>query len=170
MAVDTKKLFDEELPAALGRNAEDAKTIGSKFQLNVTGSGAWFIDVSDSGPSITAGEPGGADCTLTVSEEDFQKLYENPQANGMSLYMGGKLKVQGNPMLAMKLQKLFSYKLHAPPDAVAEELSANRFPAVPKGAFDAFVRRKAPFDLFRDSRYHRASCPPLSLRSSPPVT
>lgn len=111
MAVDTKKLFDEELPGALTRNAEDAKTIGSKFQLNVTGSGAWFIDVSDSGPSITAGEPGGADCTLTVSEEDFQKLYENPQTNGMSLYMGGKLKVQGNPMLAMKLQKLFSYKL-----------------------------------------------------------
>ena len=111
MAVDTKKLFDEELPGALTRNAEDAKTIGSKFQLNVTGSGAWFIDVTDSGPSITAGEPGGADCTLTVSEEDFQKLYENPQTNGMSLYMGGKLKVQGNPMLAMKLQKLFSYKL-----------------------------------------------------------
>lgn len=111
MAVDTKKLFDEELPGALTRNAEDAKSIGSKFQLNVTGSGAWFIDVSDSGPSITAGEPGGADCTLTVSEEDFQKLYENPQQNGMSLYMGGKLKVQGNPMLAMKLQKLFSYKL-----------------------------------------------------------
>lgn len=111
MAVDTKNLFGVELPAALGRNADDAKTIGSKFQLNVTGSGEWFIDVSETGPAITAGNPGGADCTLTLSEEDFQKLYENPQANGMTLYMGGKLKIQGNPMLATKLQKLFAYKL-----------------------------------------------------------
>ena len=139
MAVDTKKLFDEELPGALTRNAEDAKTIGSKFQLNVTGSGAWFIDVTDSGPSIAAGEPGGADCTLTVSEEDFQKLYENPQANGMSLYMGGKLKVQGNPMLAMKLQKLFSYKL-AP--RVSALVVGRREPP-PRWALPSFVRALA---------------------------
>ncbi len=35
---------------------------------------------------------------------------ENPQANGMQLFFAGKLKVSGNPTLAMKLQKLFSYK------------------------------------------------------------
>ena len=35
---------------------------------------------------------------------------ENPQANGMQLFFAGKLKVAGNPTLAMKLQKLFSYK------------------------------------------------------------
>jgi penicillin-binding protein 1A len=40
----------------------------------------------------------------------FQKLHENPQANGMQLFFAGKLKVSGNQMLAMKLQKLFSYK------------------------------------------------------------
>ena len=138
MAVDTKKLFDEELPGALTRNAEDAKTIGSKFQLNVTGSGAWFVDVSDSGPSITAGEPGGADCTLTVSEEDFQKLYENPQTNGMSLYMGGKLKVQGNPMLAMKLQKLFSYKL--PPRSLRSTAVFRTSKGAPTSVGAPFVR------------------------------
>jgi putative sterol carrier protein len=77
--------------------------------MNITGSGEWFIDVSESGPSIKSGNPGGADCTLTISEEDFQKLQENPQANGMQLYMSGKLKVAGNPMLAMKLQKLFGF-------------------------------------------------------------
>ena len=109
MAVDIKKLFNEELPAALTKNAEDAKTIGAKYQMNVTGEGEWNIDVSSSGPACKAGSD-VADCTITIAAEDFQKLLENPQANGMQLFFAGKLKVAGNQMLAMKLQKLFSYK------------------------------------------------------------
>ncbi len=110
MAVDIIKLFNDELPGALQRNADDAKTINAKFQLNITGAGQWFIDVSSSGPSCTAGNPGGADVTMEVSADDFQLLHENPQTAGMQLFFQGKLKVQGNQMLAMKLAKLFSYK------------------------------------------------------------
>jgi putative sterol carrier protein len=109
MAVDIKKLFNEELPAALTANAEDARTIGAKYQMNVTGEGEWFIDVTSTGPVCKAGTE-TADCTITIAAEDFQKLVENPQANGMQLFFAGKLKVAGNQMLAMKLQKLFSYK------------------------------------------------------------
>jgi putative sterol carrier protein len=109
MAVDIKKLFNDDLPASLTKNAEDAKTIGAKYQMNITGEGEWFIDVSATGPSCKPGT-GTADCTITISSEDFQKLVENPQANGMQLFFAGKLKVSGNQMLAMKLQKLFSYK------------------------------------------------------------
>ena len=110
MAVDIKKMFNDDLPAALAKNAEDAKTIGAKFQMNITGptGGEWNIDVSASGPACTAGSK-DADCTITMTDDDFQKLVENPQANGMQLFFAGKLKVTGNTMLAMKLQKLFSY-------------------------------------------------------------
>jgi putative sterol carrier protein len=108
MSVDIKKLFNDELPAALSKNAEDAKTIGAKFQINITGEGSWNIDVSPTGPKVVAGE-GPADCTLTLAGEDFNKLIENP-ANGMQLFFAGKLKVAGNQMLAMKLNKLFAYK------------------------------------------------------------
>ena len=109
MAVDTKKLFNEDLPAALAKNAEDARTIGATYQMNITGEGSWFIDVSPSGPKCEPGEK-PADCTITIAEEDFQKLVENPQANGMPLFFAGKLKIGGNNMLAMKLNKLFSFK------------------------------------------------------------
>jgi len=109
MAVDIKKLFNEELPASLTKNAEDVRTIGAKFQLNVTGEGEWFIDATPTGPVCKEGSE-TADCTLTIAAEDFQKLLENPQANGMALFFSGKLKVAGNQMLAMKLNKLFSYK------------------------------------------------------------
>ncbi len=109
MAVDIKKLFNEELPASLAKNAEDAKTIGAKYQMNIAGEGEWNIDVTSTGPAIKAGTD-AADCTIMMAAEDFQKLLENPQANGMALFFAGKLKVAGNQMLAMKLQKLFSYK------------------------------------------------------------
>ena len=110
MAVDIQKLFNEDLPSTLTKNADQAKQIGAKYQINVTGDGGgeWFVDVSDSGPKVEKGNPGSADCTITISSEDFQKLHENPQANGMQLFFAGKLKVAGNQMLAMKLQKLFA--------------------------------------------------------------
>jgi putative sterol carrier protein len=109
MAVDIQKLFNEELPAQLAAHPDAAKQIGATFQININGDGggSWFIDVSASGPKSEKGEK-PADCTLSMTVEDFQKLHENPQANGMQLFFAGKLKVSGNQMLAMKLSKLFS--------------------------------------------------------------
>ena len=111
MAVDIQKLFNQDFPAALAKNAEDAKSVGAKYQLNITGPGGgdWNIDVSPTGPRIEHGT-GDADCTISLSDEDFQKLYEDPAANATPLYFAGKLKITGNPLLAMKLQKLFSLK------------------------------------------------------------
>jgi putative sterol carrier protein len=109
MAVDIQQLFNEQLPQQLAAHPAEAKQIGSKFQMNITGEGGgeWHIDVSESGPSATPGNK-AADVTITIAAEDFQKLIENPQANGMQLFFTGKLKVAGNPMLAQKLGKLFS--------------------------------------------------------------
>jgi putative sterol carrier protein len=111
MAVDIQKLFNETLPEGLAKHADKAKEIGAKFQFNVTGEGGgeWYIDLTPSGPKAEKGNPGSADCTMTISAEDFQKLHENPQANGMQLFFAGKLKVAGNQMLAMKLTKLFEF-------------------------------------------------------------
>ena len=109
MAVDIQKLFNETLPEGISKHQDAAKQIGATFQMNVTGDGGgeWFIDLKSDTPSAKPGNPGGAECSITISSEDFQKLHENPQANGMQLFFGGKLKVAGNQMLAMKLSKLF---------------------------------------------------------------
>jgi putative sterol carrier protein len=110
MAVDIKELFNTTLPGAIEKKPDEAKEIGAKYQINIAGDngGEWYIDCTDSGPKAEAGNPGGADCTIDIAEEDFQKLVEDPQANGMQLFFSGKLKVTGNQMLAMKLQKLFA--------------------------------------------------------------
>ncbi len=108
---DIKKLFNEELPAALTKNAEDARTIGAKFQINIAGEGEWNVDVSATGPLIKAGTD-AADCTINIpgGKADFEELLADPQGNGTKMFMNGKLKVEGNPMLALKLNKLFGYK------------------------------------------------------------
>jgi putative sterol carrier protein len=108
MAVDIPKLFNEQLPDILKRNADEAKAINAKYQMHITGAGSWFLDLTDTGPTITPGEK-PADCTVTLAAEDFQKLQENPAA-GMQLFFAGKLKISGNQLLGMKLQKLFSLK------------------------------------------------------------
>lgn len=105
---DTKTLFNEHLPAAMARNPDEAKAIGGKYQLNITGEGEWFIDCSETGPSCVPGT-GEAECTITIDGEDFPKLQENP-ANAMQLFFAGKLKVAGNQMMGMKLNKLFALK------------------------------------------------------------
>ncbi len=110
MAVDIQNLFNVELPAQLTKHPDAAKGLGATFQINITGDGGgeWFIDATAGGPSSMAGTGEGPDVTITIAVEDFQKLQENPQANGMQLFFAGKLKMTGNQMLAMKLPKLFN--------------------------------------------------------------
>lgn len=110
MAVDIQDLFNNQLPAAIAKQPDKAAEIGHVFQMNIGGDagGKWTINTTkNGGPSCTAGETAGAECTIDIAADDFQKLVENPQANGMQLFFAGKLKVKGNQMLAMKLQKLF---------------------------------------------------------------
>ena len=107
MTVDVKKLFNEDLKAALEARGADARKIGGKYQMNVTGAGAWTIDLVSDPPSITEAVATDAGVTIDVAESDFQTLVADPGA-GMKLFFAGKLKVKGNQMLAMNLQKLFA--------------------------------------------------------------
>ncbi|HEU4534989.1 MAG TPA: SCP2 sterol-binding domain-containing protein [Polyangiaceae bacterium] len=112
MAVDIQQLFNEELPANLAKHADAAKRIGAKLQIQITGEGGgeWFVDATDSGPSVTPGTGEGAHATITVSTQDFGVYYENPRGNGISLLFSGKLKIDGNQTLGMKLAQLLTMR------------------------------------------------------------
>jgi putative sterol carrier protein len=108
MPADAGELFNKRLPAVLERNKDEATAINAKFQMIVTDAGSWHIDLTSTGPSITAGEK-PADCTVTIAADDFKKLMQNPAA-GAQLFFAGKLKISGNQMLGLKLPKLFSLR------------------------------------------------------------
>ena len=57
--------------------------------------------------SVASGSfPGGdANCTMNLDSEDFVKMFKG-ELNPTQAFMGGKLKIKGDMMLAMKLEKL----------------------------------------------------------------
>ena len=56
-------------------------------------------------PTINKGDTGKAQCTIEVAHDDFKTMLADPNA-GMQLYFQGKLRISGDPMLAMKMQPL----------------------------------------------------------------
>src|SRR5437868_3820564 len=102
-------LFDTLLPEALTKNPDKAREVGAVYAFKVTGDGGgeWTVDLAAPQPHIEKGARAGANCTISVANADFMSMLTNP-ALGMQLFMSGKLRVEGDPMLAMKLQKLFS--------------------------------------------------------------
>lgn len=106
--MDAQELFGTKIPAAIAKFPDKAKEINAIYYFNITGDGGgeWTVNLSPTGPSVSTGNQGNSQCQITIGHEDFKTLLKNPQA-GMQLYFQGKLKVGGDPTLAMKLQKLF---------------------------------------------------------------
>ena len=104
-----QELFNTQIPEALAKHADKAKEINAVYLFKITGDdgGTWTVDLAGSPPSCTPGDKGNAQCTVEVASDDFKTMLSDPNA-GMQLYFQGKLRVTGDPMLATKLQKLFS--------------------------------------------------------------
>jgi SCP-2 sterol transfer family len=106
---DAQELFNTQVPEAIAKNPDKAKEIGAVYLFKITGDdgGTWTVDLTAATPECVVGDKGNAQCTIEVAHADFKQMLANP-ALGMQLYFQGKLRVTGDPMLATKLQKLFS--------------------------------------------------------------
>ncbi len=102
MAETTREFFE-----GLSARADATKMAGmnNSYVFDIDGAGVWFVTVEDGVVSVREGE-GEADCTISTTEENFQKILSGEQ-NATSAYMTGKLKIKGDMGAAMKLQKLF---------------------------------------------------------------
>ena len=109
MPTTAQEMFDDQVPKAIAKNPDKAKEIGAVYLFKITGEGGgeWTVDLASETPTCVAGAGAPAQCTIEVAHEDFKGMLGNPQL-GMQLYFQGKLRVTGDPMLATKLQKLFS--------------------------------------------------------------
>ena len=107
--MDAQTLFSDKVPKALTNNPAKAREINAVylFKIDGEGGGTWTVNLASDPPTCQAGEHGTANCTIQVAHEDFKSMLANPGL-GMQLYFQGKLRVSGDPMLATKLQKLFS--------------------------------------------------------------
>ena len=96
----------EKLPAAL--LPEKAAGLKANIQVNLSGNsgGDWFFAFSDNQMTVNPGVASTPDLTLGLTAEDFVNLIKG-RVNPMALFMGGKIKVEGNLALATKFQDMF---------------------------------------------------------------
>jgi predicted lipid carrier protein YhbT len=101
----TGKELIERLGAKISKDPAVAANFGAiyKFILEGDGGGTWIVNMKDA-PGARAGD-GAADCTISLGSHDFVELVEG-RANGQQLYFQGKLRIDGNLGLALKLQNL----------------------------------------------------------------
>jgi len=90
----------DQIRGRLGENSGLGKTI----KIDLGADGIIFIDGAST-PNKVTNEDGAADATIQISKEDFLALGEGT-LDPMMAFMQGKLRVQGDMMLAQRLGPL----------------------------------------------------------------
>ena len=101
--VDIIEGMRKNLAANPGLGADIKGTI--QFAITGEGGGSWWIDFTRSPAPINQGSNDKPACTITMADSDFIAMV-NKEANPMTLFMTGKLKVGGDMSLSMKLQSI----------------------------------------------------------------
>jgi len=105
-------VFDE-LAKKLKETPDMVSKVGCVYQWNITDGneikGTWTMDLKNAPGCIKSGAPEKADCTLTVSEEDFLSMMKGT-LNAQQAFFQKKLKIAGNIMLSQKLSVILQQK------------------------------------------------------------
>ncbi len=73
-----------------------------KFDL---GEGVVYLDGTANPPEVS-NENKDADCTISMEMDDFLSMMDG-ELNAMNAFMGGKMKIDGDMSVAMKLSSVF---------------------------------------------------------------
>jgi len=96
----------EDLTSKVATIAGNADALGSTLKFAFKGGeGVVFLDGSGEGNTVSNDDK-DADCTVNVEMEDFNGLLSG-DLNPMTAFMTGKLAIDGDMGVAMKLGNLF---------------------------------------------------------------
>lgn len=85
----------------INKMAENAAPIEGTMKFNI-GDNSYYIDGTGD-KNVISVQDTDADCTISITEENFKKLIGG-KLNPMMAVMSGKIKIKGDMGLAMKLQ------------------------------------------------------------------
>lgn len=80
--------------------------LAAKVKFDFGADGVVLLDASVM-PHVVSNDDGDADCTLKISMDDFIAMTQG-DLDGATAFMMGKLKIDGDMALAMKLQGVLS--------------------------------------------------------------
>jgi len=96
----------EDMTTEIRGKAQDMDARDKKIKIDLQGDGTIFIDGTTTPPTIS-NDDHDADVTLIISEDNFGGLMDG-SLNPQMAFMTGKLKIDGDMALALKLGNLFS--------------------------------------------------------------
>jgi putative sterol carrier protein len=102
----SKQVF-EQMPAHLNKDAAKGLNAVFQFDLSGDGGGKWAVLVNNDQCQIQEGAHPSPNVTISMSAKDHLDLATG-KLNGQMAFMTGKLRIQGDMGLALKLQSLFS--------------------------------------------------------------
>jgi putative sterol carrier protein len=91
------------LTAKMKEGASKKSSFGNTVKF-ATDQGVVYIDGNQNPPSVTNDDK-AADCTLRMDFSDFSDMIAG-KLDGMTAFMTGKLKIEGDMGVAMKLQSI----------------------------------------------------------------
>lgn len=111
MSDTPKSVITENIAQKLKDQPALLKTVNAIFEFNITGDngGVWTLDVTEESGGVIAEGPSDAEkkIVITVGDGDFMNIIAGKLKTEMA-YMSGKLKVKGNPTVAIKLKSLLT--------------------------------------------------------------
>ncbi|QRF22753.1 SCP2 sterol-binding domain-containing protein [Alicyclobacillus sp. TC] len=104
----TQEIF-EKIHEVLKKDPSRTGGLTAIYQFNLTGEdGAVYqIHLTPTSAEVTQGEKELANCTLELAADDFKEMVEG-RLNGTAAFMSGKLRVEGDLGLAMRLESVLS--------------------------------------------------------------
>ena len=96
----------DNITAEIRDKAQSMDANGKTIKIDFQGDGTIFIDGATTPPTVS-NDDSDADVTLVISEENFEGLMDG-SLNPQMAFMMGKLKIDGDMGLALKLGDLFS--------------------------------------------------------------
>jgi len=109
MSLTPQVVFEERIAAKLQSDPTSAQSVNAVYLFDIDGSngGQWTLDLTV--PEVRAGSSDDANVTVRMAEEDFIDMVEGRLA-GPAAFMTGKLKIEGDLSLAMKLGEVLDVR------------------------------------------------------------
>lgn len=101
--------INEVLKARIDGNPARAKSIGGVFEFVLEGDdgGTWTLDLTQ--PALKEGKAEKMNCRIRMAAGDFVAMVNNT-LGAMDAFKTGRLKVEGNLAMSLKLQVLLDPK------------------------------------------------------------
>jgi len=95
----------EQFFSQLGSSSDSRATnLTASYRFDIEGAGSWRVDVDDDAVTVsTSQDP--ADCVIATDEGTFLGVV-NGEQNPMGAFMTGKIRVEGDMALALRLKDL----------------------------------------------------------------